>query len=128
MTRYDVDYSSLPEHMRQGASDYIEHSQRPGSFLLAVLQNDLVESFAHADSINIEAMHTWTMWLNNEAPGECWGSKAKVDAWLDLCAICRRRPGEMTIVLDGRVSGLCGTCYERGKDDEEAARPTEDEE
>ena len=46
----------------------------------------------------------------------------------DICGICQKRPAEMSVVLDGGpIIGLCGTCYERGKDEEEAARQPDEE-
>lgn len=81
-----VDYSTLPEHMRQGAEDYIERGYKPGSFLYAVLTNDLVEAFGHADDSNLAAMHTWAKWLYNEAPRTCWGSPERVAEWLAALA------------------------------------------
>lgn len=80
--RYNVDYSLLPEHMREGAKDYIERGYTPGGFLFSVLANDLVESFAHADATNLFMMSVWADWLVSEAPRNCWGSVAKVNAWL----------------------------------------------
>jgi hypothetical protein len=87
VTHYDVNYSTLPEHMRQGAEDYVERGYKPGSFLRAVLANDLVESFGHADDTNVAAMHTWAQWLFNEAPSMCWGSTERVDRWINARAL-----------------------------------------
>ena len=42
---------------------------------------------------------------------------------IDICGICHKRPAEMSAVFDGGpIIGLCGTCYERGKDEEENVR------
>ena len=79
----DVDYSRLPEHMQSGAQDYVERRYPPGGFLAAVLENDLVGAFGKADKDNAAAMAEWARWLWNEAPSQCWGSPAKVKAWLD---------------------------------------------
>jgi hypothetical protein len=73
---------SVPIHMVEGLRGYVEHGWKPGSFLRAVLENDLVESFACADSVNIRAMETWASWLYNDAPRLCWGSHEKVDSWI----------------------------------------------
>lgn len=78
----EVDYSMLPEHMQYGVRDYVEHGVRPGSFLLAVLHNDLVNSFGYADGTNVARMVDWARWLYNEAPSDCWGSPEKVRAWM----------------------------------------------
>jgi len=66
--------------MQDSAQLYIEHGIMTGGFLTAVMENDLVEAFARADSINTEWMREWAFFLYN-APGECWGSPEKVKAW-----------------------------------------------
>lgn len=79
----DIDYSKLPEHMQDGTELYVEDGIEPGDFLLAVLRNDLVGAFGRADPINAASMHDWADWLFNDAPMGCWGSAAKVSAWVD---------------------------------------------
>jgi hypothetical protein len=54
-----------------------------GDFLRAVLSNNLIESFAHADDENARAMHEITKYIYNMMPSKCWGSPEKVKAWLD---------------------------------------------
>ena len=76
-TRYD----KLPEHMQEAARCYIEEGEMPGSFLTAVLTNNLVEAFGNADEINRACMWDWCLWLYNEAPMPAWGSAEKVLAW-----------------------------------------------
>jgi hypothetical protein len=78
----DVDYSILPEHMRDVARGYVERGYPPGGFLRAVLANDLVGAFGRADGPNAHCMGDWATWLFNEAPSACWGSSEKVTAWL----------------------------------------------
>jgi hypothetical protein len=53
-----------------------------GDFLRAVLSNNLIESFAHADDENARAMHEITKYIYNMMPSRCWGSPEKVKAWL----------------------------------------------
>jgi hypothetical protein len=83
MSRYHVDYSNLPEHMHEGTKMYVEKGLEPGGFLYAVLCNDLAAAFGKADEINFQRMSDWASWLWNEAPGACWGSKEKVNAWIE---------------------------------------------
>jgi hypothetical protein len=78
----NVDYSLLPEHMQDGARRYIENHIEPGGFMRAVLENNLVEAFARADSINAEHMPQWAQWLYWQCPSSAWGSKSTVDRWL----------------------------------------------
>jgi len=78
----DIDYSSLPAHMVEGAQAYIEERRAVGQFLTAVICNDLFEAFARADGINIAYMHDWIKFFYNEAPSPCYGSPAKMKLWL----------------------------------------------
>ena len=73
----------LPEHMRGGMYRWIEYGILPGSFGLAILRNNLVDSYGKADEINLDYMKQWAFWLYNYAPADCWGSRAKIDAWME---------------------------------------------
>lgn len=75
-------YDRLPEDAREDARDYVEHREAPGGFLMAVLTNNLVDAFALADPTNREALADWALWLWNDIPRECWGSRDKVERWL----------------------------------------------
>lgn len=77
-----VDYSGLPEHMQDGALFYVEHGIEPGSFMSAVICNDLSEACARADDINRYRLFDIVSWFYNEAPGGCWGSREKMAAWI----------------------------------------------
>ena len=79
-----MNYDMLPEHMQGGARRYIEHGIRPGSFLCAVLENNLTGAFGHADSTNRPLIATvYVEWLHWEIPAPAWGSPAKVALWIE---------------------------------------------
>ena len=78
----EINYSLIPEHMRGGVRRYLEDGIRPGDFLNAVLENNLVEAAALADNINVHMLLDWAKFLHNELPLQCWGSKEKVEAWI----------------------------------------------
>ena len=78
----DLFYSGLPESLRQGFKNYIEHHIPMGGFGMAVLRNDLRDAVTRADPFNSVALSGIVWWLHNEAPGTCWGSPKDVDAWL----------------------------------------------
>ena len=78
-----IDYSRLPEHIQGGVRRYIEDGIPPGSFLQAVMSNNLKESFMYADDTNIERMFDIVDFFYNEAPIECWGSKEKMSHWVE---------------------------------------------
>lgn len=66
-----------------GALDrYVNDRLPPGSFLTAVLENNLKDAVGRADSFNIINLHNIVGYIYNYAPQICWGSPAKVDAWL----------------------------------------------
>ena len=80
-----IDYDAgdyLPGHMRGAMKRYIENRIPPGSFLTAVLSNDLMEACGRADDINRHALFDYCTWLFNYAPRGCYGSPQAVAAWL----------------------------------------------
>lgn len=83
MINYNINYSKIPEHCRDGVKSYVERGQRVGDFLTRVFENKLVESFGRADDINRGRMRDYVMFLYNDAPMECWGSEEKVKKWID---------------------------------------------
>jgi hypothetical protein len=78
----EISYDRIPEHMRSGAKLYIEQGIKPGSFLTAVLSNDLKEAVARGDIINQHALIDWAIWLVNECPGGAQGSPELVREWI----------------------------------------------
>lgn len=76
-----VNYTSLPEYMRDGMQLYIEEGILPGSFLKAVLSNDLMGALGKADETNLAALPAYGRFLYNEAPCGCYGSPAVVASW-----------------------------------------------
>lgn len=72
----------VPDHIHEGLIAYIVEGRVPGSFLAAVLSNDLKNAVAFADDENRCALPQIIRWLYNEAPNPCWGSPEKFGAWL----------------------------------------------
>lgn len=77
------DYSKIPEHCRDGLRLYVERGIPPGSFVTAVLENNLVEAFGRADHVNMGRIRDYADWLYNDAPSSSWGSPARVKAWIE---------------------------------------------
>lgn len=80
-----IDYAAgdlLPPSLRPGLQRYIEHRIPPGSFLMAVLSNDLMDAIGRADDSNRVRLHDIAVWLYNNAPSACFGGREKVAAWL----------------------------------------------
>jgi len=75
----------IPAHMRPGVLRWIAGGIRPGSFLSAVLENNLMEAYSRADSTNAACMRDYVIFLHNYAPSESYGSVEEVNKWKGLC-------------------------------------------
>ena len=61
---------------------YVEHKVPTGSFLQAVLENNLKEAFERADDINRYKMFEIFSYCYNKIPAISWGSPERVKNWL----------------------------------------------
>ena len=77
-----IDYTKIPQHMRDTVYRYINEGVPPGDFLRAVLENDLVEAFATADNTNKKVLNDWVSFIWWDLPVESWGSREKVNLWM----------------------------------------------
>lgn len=78
-----INYERVPvPHMIGELRWYIEHGIPPGGFLTAVASNNLSEAVRRADEANQTAIVAWVKWFCSHAPNGCWGSPAKVEAWI----------------------------------------------
>lgn len=85
-----LNYQKIPVHyMLSGMQRYVEHGIEPGSFLTAVLCNDLKGAVANADDNNIQELVEWVRFCWNELPANIWGSPEKVAAHIEACATKR---------------------------------------
>lgn len=73
----------IPSYMHGGLARYVLDHVAPGDFLEAVICNDLYKALRHADDTNKELLHHYVKFFYNEAPGPCWGSREKYQAWLE---------------------------------------------
>jgi hypothetical protein len=72
----------LPIHTLDALDRYVNDHLEPGSFLRAVLENDLREAFGRADYANRYALYDIVSYCWNYIPYKCWGSPKAVKAWL----------------------------------------------
>ena len=75
-------YGKAPVRILDSINAYVEHRRRPGGFLIAVLENNLTGALRAADSASRKGLDDIMLYLWNEVPSSCWGSPAKVKAWL----------------------------------------------
>jgi hypothetical protein len=76
-------YGKAPVRILDSINTYVEHSRKPGVFLTAVLENNLSGALHYADDASRRGLDDIMLYLWNEVPGGCWGSPAKVEAWLN---------------------------------------------
>ena len=73
--------AAIPLHMHNGLGAYIVHGQAPGTFLSAVIENDLKTACLHADDQNKHCLFHYANFFYNCAPGACWGYKGAIEHW-----------------------------------------------
>ena len=72
----------IPGHMIGALRRYIDHGIEPGSFLTAVLSNDLMGAAGRADHANWRLLGVYAAYLHNMCPSGCYGSPESVAAWV----------------------------------------------
>lgn len=72
----------VPPHMWDAVKRYMLEGIPGGSFLTALLSNDLIGAFGRADSINAKNMRDWCWFLCNYVPTGSYGSPEKVAEWM----------------------------------------------
>jgi hypothetical protein len=86
-----INYDLLPDHLRAGMRRYVECGIETGSFLRAVLENDLEQVISRAapglDQTDLYAIALFVRGL----PAEAWGSPEKVRAWIAKGREAQRR-------------------------------------
>jgi len=87
------DYDQIPASAIESLRLYIDRGYSPGHFLTAVLSNDLTEAVRRADDTNLPLIPTYVAWLYGAAPYACWGSPARVTAWMTGRQAERERVG-----------------------------------
>lgn len=77
-----IAFHGLPHYMASGMFLYLVHRIEPGSFMTAILSNDLREAVACADENNSKVLKEWVQFMYCELPCNSWGSPELVRQWL----------------------------------------------
>lgn len=80
-TQPSDNYEGLPEHIREGVRRWLEEGLTPGSFLRAVIRNQLVDAVQRADHINLPLLGHIVYWFVNNAPEGSYGSDRCLSNW-----------------------------------------------
>lgn len=78
-----VDFSKVPvERMRPAVERYLNDGLKPADFLTGVICNNLRQAVMYADSENLANLKNWILFFHWEAPGNSWGSRQEMEAWM----------------------------------------------
>ena len=78
-----VDPMECPQEIKDSLMRYVSRRIPTGSFLEAVLTNNLREAVRRADARNILCLPGIVRYCWWELPANCWGSPEAVRQWLD---------------------------------------------
>ena len=79
--------------MVKSLQDYVDNGVKKGSFLKAVLSNDLMKAASCADEENFDTLAHIVGWCRNNIPEAAWGSKEKYDRWIRVHKCIRDERG-----------------------------------
>ena len=76
--------SKIPNHSQEALKNYFLYAYQPGGFLTGLLNNDPVaDVISRADMWNKQHLGDIIEWLFENAPNGSWGSRDRVQSWLD---------------------------------------------
>ncbi len=79
---YETDGCYVPSHIMSSIIRYIESGNHPGSFLAAVIVNDLGAAVTYGDREAIQNITAIYKFFYNCCPGDCWGNEKKMSVWI----------------------------------------------
>ena len=68
----------IQDHTKATLWNYLNHGLEPGSFMMAVLENDLLRVFGYADDESIRSLKPIVQLLYSRVPSGCYGSKTAI--------------------------------------------------
>lgn len=78
MSPYTCD---IPQHTLDALARYLDRGLEPGSFLRAVIENDLRGAYLRADKENRLALPALIEWMECSIPSAAWGHPGVIDDW-----------------------------------------------
>jgi hypothetical protein len=78
----DLEYHKIPQHIKDSLLRYLQFGYSPGSFLMAVLTNNLGEAIGNADKHSMEKLKLIWLFTVNAMPGVAVGNRKIVDEWM----------------------------------------------
>lgn len=87
-------YPHLPSHIKDAIDEWAAFGRRQGGFVMAVLENDLLNAFSHADESNRQpkVMQDIIWYVHNETPMYSHGSAERCEKWPTRIGLPRALP------------------------------------
>jgi len=116
----DPKYEKIPQHIRDTLLRYLQFGCPPGSFMTAVLSNDLRGALSNADAASLDGLKSIWLFTVNEMPGLAVGGSDDVSRWISDEALRKTtmnsQIGEKAIkILAGTHQGQAVTQGFRGE-------------
>ena len=77
------DQALIPSQIIEALSSYVENGTPTGSFLAAVIANDLMDAVGRADDENIRVLRSICGFVHNEFPHGSHGSREIYKDWIE---------------------------------------------
>jgi hypothetical protein len=81
MTDY-TESAEVPASIVAAIDRFVQHRIAPGSFVRAILSNDLTGAFRTADEDSLRGLLDIMRYIHWNIPAGCHGSESKVKKWL----------------------------------------------
>ncbi len=78
----NTEYLAIRADVLESLERYALRGIPPGSFLMAILENDLMEAIGRADADNLKTLKAIVTFVYMELPSSCWKSPERVNAWI----------------------------------------------
>ena len=81
--KFAAEYTPISKTIVSSIWLYLSKRELSGNFLRSCLENNLSKAISNADEHSLDTINLIVKLLFNHTPAICWGSKEKVEKWLD---------------------------------------------
>lgn len=108
---FQINYALAPNDSGWSFRRWVENGVSPGSFIMGLLHNDLMEAAGSADHINAHLLVEYAIFIHSELPRSCWGGEAFDDV------------SGQRVPLENRWKGLDALGYVATEIESKSVRP-----
>ena len=84
-----LDYNKAPNNSGESFKLFVEEGVPTGSFLEALLSNNLSSACSRADHVNRRIIYEYVYFMWEELPSAAWGSPERYKDWLQYIAVLK---------------------------------------